>query len=129
MKISYEIYKGVPYLVGADMTDTEKITVLITRGKALSVKFLGEEKKICRGRAEFYPKALGNDVYRITLFTEDGAHELIPIKCAFGVASLYHKDDLLAAVYATVLEEKKRTDELEALAERLKDAVFGKTIL
>ena len=129
MKITYEIYKGTPYLVKADMSDPTVLTFKVTRGDALSVKFAGEEKKISRGYATFSTKTLKDDLHRATVFTKTGSHELIPIRLAFGTARLYHGEELIASLYSKMLEVRERVDGLCEITEKLNDAVFGSTIL
>ena len=129
MKLIYEIYNGVPYLTDADMSDTSNLNVSVTRGSAISVKFAGTEKRLCRNCATFNTEKLENGIHRISIFTDSGIHHLIPIKTTCGVAELYRSDDILCALYNAVLEERKRTDKLTELAERLSKAVFGNTIL
>ena len=125
MKITYEIYKDTPHLTKADMSDAKELTVNVTRGDAICVKFAGEERKISRGYATFNTEGLKDDVYRITLFTKSGAHELIPISIAFGTAKLYHKDELTASLYSSNLDLLKRVDSLSETIKKLNDAVFG----
>ena len=129
MKISYEIYKDLPYLIKADMSEPEKLLISVTRGEGLSVRFAGEERKLCGGKAEFITAKLNDGVHTATLYTAGGAHALIPIKIAFGTAKLFTADSLLAQIHAALLEEKKKTDALDGVTRELRDAVFGKTIL
>ena len=129
MKLTYEIYKNTPYIVNLDMSDTSHLAVFVTQGDAISVKFADEDKKLYRRCASFETRNLKDGVYRLRLFTESGAHELIPIKISFGTAQLYGGDNLLAELYRASLEQRQQIDELQELLKKIKSAVFGNKIL
>lgn len=129
MKITYEIYKNVPYIVYADMNDTARLTLSFTRGDVVVAKLAGEEKKLYRGNAVFDTSKLKDGIYRVQLYTKSGAHELIPIKISFGTAKLYHADNLIAEIYRASLEQRCEIDELRGMLEKITVAVFGNKIL
>ena len=129
MKITYEIYKNVPYMVYTDMNDTSHLAISVIQGDAIAVRFADEEKKLYRGCACFNTDKLKDGIHRVRLDTKNGSHELIPIKISFGMAKLYHGDNLLAELYRTSVEQRREMDELWELYNKIKSAVFGSKIL
>ena len=129
MKISYEIYNDMPYLVNADMSDTAELVVFVTRGEGISVRFNGDEKRLIRNHASFDARKAKDGIHRLTLFTRSGMHELIPIKISAGVGSLYHADALIAELYRMAMQEREQIDALKAQLSKINAAVFGSNII
>ena len=128
MRITYQMYNGNPNIVEADMSDTKNLVIHVTRGDAISVKFAGENKKLQRGCALFNTENLKDGIHRIILFSEDGAHELIPIKAVAGTVKLLISDELIATLYKNAITQQMKIDELEKHITKITAAVFGSKI-